>query len=126
VDIMVKDETTTILENFLPKLKTHEQRKYLNSVITIMASKHLSSISDVREDLPLRPSPTISGAAAVLRVLIKDSDLLKDHIVSMLTKSTLPALDDSLAARRSVIAAIAQDDGKWKCNRVVVAIPDKL
>jgi telomere length regulation protein len=114
---MVEDETARILENFLPKLKTHEQRKYLNSVITIMVSKHLWRISDLREDLPLRSSPTISGAAAVVRILIKDSDLLKDHVVNTLTKSTLPALDDSLAARRSVIAAIAQDDGKWIYNR---------
>jgi telomere length regulation protein len=109
---MVKDEASRILEVFLPKLKTHEQRKYLNSVITVLTNKHLSTISESREDSSLKPSKLISGAAAILCALIKNSDLLKDHVVTTLTKSALPALDDSLAARRSVIAAIAQDDGK--------------
>lgn len=112
MDSIIKDETSRILEVFLPRLKTHEQRKYLNSVITVLTSKHLSIISESREDSPLKPSNPISGAAAILCALIKNSDLLKDHVVTTLTKSALPALDDSLAGRRSVIAAIAQDDGK--------------
>jgi len=112
LDSMVKDETSRILEVFLPKLKIHEQRKYFNSVITVLTTKHLSTVSESIEDLPLKPSKTVSGAAAILHVLTKNSDLLKDHVVTTLTKPALPALDDSLAARRSVIAAIAQDDGK--------------
>jgi telomere length regulation protein len=40
------------------------------------------------------------------------NEVLKDHLVSSLTRSTIPSLDDSLATRRSVIAALAQDEGK--------------
>ena len=109
---MLKDETSQILEVFLPKMKIHEQRKYLNSMIIVLTSKYLSTISESREDSPLKASNPISGAAAILCAITKNSDLLKDHIVTALTKSALPALDDSLAARRSIVAAIAQDDGK--------------
>ena len=112
MDSIVKDETSQILEIFLTKMKIHEQRKYLNSVITVLTSRYLSTISEAREDSPLESLNPISGAAAILCAITKNSDLLKDHIVTALTKSALPALDDSLAARRSVIAAIAQDDGK--------------
>lgn len=49
--------------------------------------------------------------AGLLEHLTHDNEGLKDHLVSILTRSTIPGLDDSLAARRSIIAALAQDEG---------------
>jgi len=115
---MVHDESTEILEQFLLALKPHEQRKYLNSMITVIVKRHLLSIDESRQDAPLNRSIVISGAAGVLWALIKDSELLKDHVCAVLTKPTLPALDDSLAARRSIVSTIAQDEGT---NRSILA-----
>jgi telomere length regulation protein len=61
---------------------------------------------------PLPTSKTVSDVASLLHSLVKDNEGLKDHLVSILTRSTIPALDDSLATRRSVMAALAQDEGQ--------------
>lgn len=57
-------------------------------------------------------SPTISSAACLLHSFMDNNDILEDHLVSSLTRSTIPSLNESLAVRRSVIAALAQDEGE--------------
>ncbi|KAF2468184.1 uncharacterized protein BDR25DRAFT_290857 [Lindgomyces ingoldianus] len=109
---MVNSESSMILKEFLPKMRAHEQRQYLNSAISFLAKHYLASIIDSREDSPLKPSPAISAAAAIVHELIKGNEALEDHTVLLLTSSALPVLDDSLAARRSVIAALAQNEEK--------------
>ncbi|KAF2707753.1 hypothetical protein K504DRAFT_446860 [Pleomassaria siparia CBS 279.74] len=108
----IEDESLEILEHFIPKMKAQEQRKYFNSIMTVVTKEYISSGVDSKEDTPLKASMTIAGAASVFHALIKDNELLGDHVVSTITKSSLSTLDDSFAARRSVIAAIAQDDDK--------------
>ena len=99
------------LANLLPQMKTFEQRKCLNAVVAFVAKKYFSTEIISKDDAPVATSVTISSAAALFYTLIKDNDVLKEQLVISLTRSTVPALDDSLSARRSVLAALAKDEG---------------
>jgi telomere length regulation protein len=77
-------------------MKTFEQRKYLNAILAFVVTKYFSS----------------EAAAGLIHTFTKDNDVLKEHLVSSLTRSTIPTLDDSLFARRSVMAALAKDEGQ--------------
>jgi telomere length regulation protein len=100
-----------LLNLYLRKLKAHEQRKYFDAILTLFATKYLNSIQHHMNDAPLENSVVIAGVAALIYDLIKEHELLQDHVVTLLTRSTLVALDDSLATRRSAIAAIAKVEG---------------
>ncbi|KAF3046400.1 telomere binding protein [Didymella heteroderae] len=94
------------------RLKAFEQRKYLNAVITyVMKHCFQSEIIDTADE-PIDRSPMVSAAAYLLNSFMNSNEVLKDHVVASLTKSALPSLDESLATRRSVIAALAQDEDK--------------
>ena len=97
----------------LSKMKSSEQRKYINAVIASIVKNLFSAGGLNREDQPVPASKTVSGAAALVHTLIKGSDTMKEHIVSLLMRSTVPSLDDSLAARRSILSALAQDEGPY-------------
>lgn len=92
-------------------MKTFEQRKYMNAIITFVA-KHYFSNEVVNKDSLVASSPVIDAAGGLFHDLIKDNDVLKEHLISTLTRSTIPVLDDSLSVRRSVVAALAKDHGK--------------
>jgi telomere length regulation protein len=94
------------------RLKTFEQRKYLEAVIALAIKKYLPTGAIQRDDTPIPISKTVSAVASLLETLTHDNEGLKDHVVSILTRSTIPGLDESLAARRSIIAALAQDEGQ--------------
>lgn len=93
----------------LPKLAPHEQRQFLNSTISYISKQCLGLIPETKDELVLKPSGTISGAARFINDLISENGFLKDHIVSSLTSSAGSDMDGSLAVRRSVIAAISKD-----------------
>lgn len=95
-------------------MKAFEQRKYINAVVACIATQFFRSELVNKEDAPIAPSPLISGAACLMNSFIKTNDILKDHLVSSLTRSTIPSLDESLAVRRAVIAALAQDEGQLR------------
>jgi hypothetical protein len=104
-------------------MKAFEQRKYFNAVIFCIAKEFFNSEIDSQEDAPIVSSPTISGAASLLHTFVNENDILKEHLVSSLTRSTIPSIDDSLAIRRSVIAALAQDEGEyWKGSALIVIL----
>lgn len=113
INRIVNNGSTEIVEAFLSTMKAYEQRKYFNAFITSLVKQYFGSIIESKEDGP-KPSLAISGVATLLHNMIKGNDLLNDHVVTVLTLSSLPALDDSLAARRGVIAAIAQNEGKQR------------
>jgi telomere length regulation protein len=94
------------------RLKAFEQRKYFNAVIVFVSTQFFQSDFVDKVDEKIAESPTISGAARLLFSFMSTNEVLEDHLVSSLTRSTIPSLDDSLATRRSVIAALAQDEGK--------------
>ncbi|KAF2634151.1 hypothetical protein P280DRAFT_464080 [Massarina eburnea CBS 473.64] len=98
------------LAKVLGKMKSFEQRKYLNAIVTFVAKQYFGSAIETRNDTPIKSSVTVSAAAALIDTLIKDSESLKEHITSVLTKSNIPALDDSLLTRRSVLAVVARDE----------------
>lgn len=93
------------------RLKVFEQRKYFNAVIAYVSKQFFQSEIVSKDDTPINQSPTVSGAAYLLNCFMKSSEVLKDHVVSSLTKYAIPSLDESLATRRAVIAALAQDEG---------------
>jgi telomere length regulation protein len=99
-------------------MKSFEQRKYVNAVIAHIVKQHFSGGVINREDEQLPASKAISGAVSLVNDLIKDSDTMKEHLISLLTRSTLPSLEDSLAARRSVLSALAQDEGTYPVTSV--------
>jgi telomere length regulation protein len=111
---LIESDSTELLVDCISQLKPFEQRKYLNSLITFIVKRYFSS-DIVHHDGGLLPtSKTISGAASLLHSLVKENEALKDHLASTLARSIIPSLDDSLAARRSVMAALAQDEGQLK------------
>ncbi|KAI4631649.1 uncharacterized protein J4E87_002355 [Alternaria ethzedia] len=100
------------LTDLLSQMKTFEQRKYLNAIVAFVAKKYFGTETISKDDAPVATSVTIASAAALFHMLIKDNDVLKEQLVISLTRSTVPALDDSLSARRSVLAALAKDEYK--------------
>jgi telomere length regulation protein len=100
-----------LLADMMLRLKSFEQRKFLSAAITFVAKHYCPSDTASHGVAPILDSTAVSGVAALIHVLVQKSEGLKDHLVSILTKPTIPSLDDSLAARRSVMAALAQDEG---------------
>lgn len=84
----------------------------MNAVIVYIIKQYFSLHGFSRDDEPLPASQIVSGAAGLLHSLLKGNEALTGHVVTLLTRSTIPSLDDSLAARRSVMAALAQDEGE--------------
>jgi telomere length regulation protein len=112
--VLIDEDQVELFSKMLPRLKSFEQRKYINAAMTFVGRQHLQSNITIKEDAPIQPSQTISATACLLESMVKDSELLKEHIVSSLTRPSIPILEDSLALRRSVLAVLAQDEG-W-CN----------
>lgn len=109
---LLASDSAKLLADCISRLKPFEQRKYLNALIAFMVKRYFSSDLVHHDDEPLPASKTISGAASLLHSLVEDNEGLKDHLVSTLTRSTIPSLDGSLAGRRSVMAALAEDEGQ--------------
>jgi telomere length regulation protein len=99
------------LADLLARMKTFEQRKYLNAILAFLVKQYFSAEVLNNEDSPVSPSKTVSAAASLIHLLTKDNDVLKEHLVSSLTRSSIPMLDDSLSARRSIMAALGKDEG---------------
>jgi telomere length regulation protein len=117
---LVQNNSVEQLADTMSRMKTFEQRKYLNAIIVFMVRQYFSTDVASKDDTPLASSKAISGAASLIHTLTKNNDSLKEHLVSVLTRSTIPTLDDSLSARRSVMATLAKDDG-W-CTRLPFGI----
>jgi hypothetical protein len=100
------------LTSLLSQMKTFEQRKYLNAIVVFVVKEYFSTEIISKDDAPIASSSTVSSAAALFHTLTNSNDVLKEHLVSSLTRSTIAALDESLLARRSVLAALAKDDGQ--------------
>lgn len=110
--LVIKNGDVDRLGHLLSRMKTFEQRKYMNAIIAIVAKQYLSDEDINKANASIASSSVIDAAAGLIHGLIKDSDVLKEHLVSSLTRSTIPVLDDSLSARRSIIAALAKDHGE--------------
>lgn len=98
--------------NLVGRLKAFEQRKYFNAAIIYITKQFFRSEIVSKVDRSINQSPVISGAACLLNNFIKDNEILKDYLVSSLTRSAIPSLDESFATRRTVVAVLAQDEGQ--------------
>jgi hypothetical protein len=110
--IKINDGGIERLARLLFHMKTFEQRKYMNAVVSFVAKQYFSTEVIKKDDSSITSSTIVDAVAGLVHVLIKDNDVLKEHLILSLTRSTMPVLDDSLSARRSVVAALAQDYGK--------------
>ncbi|KAL5116942.1 telomere binding protein [Pleosporales sp. CAS-2024a] len=109
---LLTPEYAKLLSDLIRRMKPHEQRKYLDAIIAYIAKQLLHPGNENRHFSSITPSLQISGVAALLHTLVKGNEGLTDHLVSNLTRSTIPSLDESLSARRSVMATLAQDQDK--------------
>ncbi|CAN9343481.1 unnamed protein product [Alternaria alternata] len=109
---LIDNSSLERLPNLLSRMKTFEQRKYLNAIVVLVTKEYFSVENVRRDDASIAVSSTVSSAAALFYTLIKDNDVLKEHLVLLLSRSTIPALDESLLCRRSALAALAKDDEK--------------
>jgi telomere length regulation protein len=103
-----------LFADLVRQMKAFEQRKYLNAVLVHLVKEFFYSEMVAKQDTPIASSPTISGAARLLHNIINNNDVLKDYLVASLTRSSIPSLDESLGVRRSVIAALAEDEGQYQ------------
>lgn len=110
--MLIRDSSIERFTGVLSKMKSFEQRKFLNATIAFIVHDHLSKESVSKINVAVTSSKRISGAAGLIMQLTENNDALKDHLVSTLIRSTIPSLDDSVAARRSVIAVISRNDEK--------------
>ena len=94
------------------RMKASEQRKYFSAVIVYITAQFFRSEIVSKEDAPIASSPVISGAARLFNSFIETNEILKDYVVSSLTRPTIPCLIESLSIRRTIIAALAQDEGQ--------------
>ncbi|KAJ4372180.1 telomere binding protein [Neocucurbitaria cava] len=107
---LIDGDCIVTLTDLLSRMKSFEQRKYFSAVITAVTKHHLASGIATKNDVSMLSTKTISGAASLFYNIITENDILKEQLVSSLTRSTIPSLDDSLAARRSVMASLAKDE----------------
>ncbi|KAF1839931.1 uncharacterized protein K460DRAFT_349431 [Cucurbitaria berberidis CBS 394.84] len=107
---LIDSGCTALFTSLISRMKGFEQRKYLNAVIVAIVKQYFASDAVSKNDAPILVSKTISDVAAFLYSIIADNDVLQGHLVSSLTRSTISSLDDSLAARRSVIASLAKNE----------------
>ncbi|KAK7180749.1 hypothetical protein DPSP01_009216 [Paraphaeosphaeria sporulosa] len=108
--VVIARDSVTAYASVFQKMKAFEQRKYLNANISVLAKHYLNKVAENTEASPSESSPLLAGVTALIGKLVGDSDILKEHLITSLIKPTIPALDDSLATRRCVIAVIARDE----------------
>ncbi len=102
-----------VFTDLIHRLKNLEQRKYLDATLAFVVHLYFPSQIINKENEAIMESKIISGVASLLCDIAENTDVIKDHLVSSLTRSIIPSLEDSLAARRSVIAALAKDEGSF-------------
>lgn len=110
--IVIQSDSVAAFASLFQRMKVFEQRKYLNAMISVLAKHYLNRIAEDQESSLSKSSPLLTGATALISELVGDSDTLKEHLVASLIKPGIPALDDSLATRRCILAVIARNDGK--------------
>jgi telomere length regulation protein len=106
--------------NLLSQMKSFEQRKYLTATVVFVVKECFPTEIVSKDDAPIASSSTVSSTGALLHALTKNNDVLKEHLVLSLTRSNIPALDESLSARRSVLAALAKDEGQLDHTPIAV------
>lgn len=98
------------LKHLIKKLKAHEQSKFLTSLMMLLSRK-LSTPGDSPFDTSsLKTTPkSISGASAVLKELIAESETLKSVLTEIATGDLGSTFNISPALLRAVLATLSYD-----------------
>ncbi|KAH7408466.1 telomere length regulation protein-domain-containing protein [Phaeosphaeria sp. MPI-PUGE-AT-0046c] len=112
VSTLLDADATVPLADLISLLKAFEQRKIFDALVAFLVKRYDTASEVQHGDAAIPASTTISSVASLFHTILSDNGALKDHAVSMLTRSNTPSLNDSLAIRRSLIASLAQDEDK--------------
>ena len=106
----------TFLINYRSLIKNmgvQEQKTSLYSLLRILSKHRLpSSTETLSDDEQQDQTIILRGAAALIWFLVKDSDILKDALISWLTGGSGDGIGQEKAIRRAVIAALSDDHGR--------------
>lgn len=106
----------TFLINYRSLIKNmgvQEQKTSLYSLLRILSKHRLSSFTGtLSEDEQQEHTRILRGAAALISFLVKDSNILKDALMSWLTGDSGDGIGQEKAIRRAVIAALSDDHGR--------------
>lgn len=118
----------TLLINYLSLIKNlgaQEQKTFLYSLLRILSKHRLSSFTgNLSDDEQQEHTRILCGAGALIWCLVKDSDILKDALISWLIGVSGDGIAQEKAIRRAVIAALSIDHGR-ELNWVVKAHADR-
>lgn len=107
---------STLLISYLSLIKNmgvQEQKNFLYSLLRILSKHRLSSFTgNLNVDEQQEHTRILRGAGALISCLVKDSDILKDALVSWLTGISGDGIAQEQAIRRAVIAALSVDHGR--------------
>lgn len=106
----------TLLIDYLSLIKNlgaQEQKTFLYSLLRILSKHRLSSFKgNSSDDEQQEHTRILRGAGALISSLVKDSDVLKDALISWLTGVSGDGIAQETAIRRVVIAALSVDHGR--------------
>lgn len=118
----------TFLINYRSLIKNmgvQEQKTSLYSLLRILSKHRLPSFTGTLSyDEQQEDTRILCGAAALISFLVKDSDILKDALISWLTGGSGDGIGQGKAIRRAVIAALSDDHGR-EFNWVVKVHADR-
>lgn len=106
----------TFLINYHSLIKNmggQEQKTSLYSLLRILSKHRLPNFTGtLSDDEQQEDTRILRGAAALISFLVKDSDILKDALISWLTGGSGDGIGQEKAIRRAVIAALSDDHGR--------------
>lgn len=106
----------TFLINYRSLIKNmgvQEQTTSLYSLLRILSKHRLPNFTGaLSDDEQQEHTRILRGAAALISFLFKDSDILKDALISWLTGGSGDGIGQEKAIRRAVIAALSDDHGR--------------
>jgi telomere length regulation protein len=93
-------------------LPAFEQEQFLDTTVSVLAG-YLGDVKNDRSEQSLRPSSRhIAASGLLLHRLMSEDDMLKDHLVTWLTRLAGGGVGETVNIRRMAFAALSQDEGK--------------
>ncbi|OJD29437.1 telomere length regulation protein [Diplodia corticola] len=97
-----------LLQQTIRKLRAHEQRQVLFTLLNVLSSKLLA----VRDENLKETSRAISASVAFLQAVTNSNDTLKESLTQWLTNPTGGCANVSFGARRVAVAALQSDEDR--------------
>lgn len=104
----------------LPRVKTlmervsaHEQKTLLYCIIRILSEMHLFTNGPTQDLRREGQSKAVEGAAALIKAVVGDLQLLLDYLVEWLVGVSADAVAYGHVAHRAVIAALSSIPGEY-------------